>query len=183
MEALEIITGMAIIIFGALGFFFVNKVYGKNNKNISKKSGISAISEMNFKQTIKEMQEMYETQITQLKKDRYRLQGALNRLGASSARSATDEDEEEESIDLDNYVFDKEMVRPMLNNWGMNADALDNPMLQSIILDKVKGNEELLITLGILRPKSGNQSELQQNNSESSQSIPNQALSQLNSWA
>jgi hypothetical protein len=183
MEFLDSAILIVMGFFCVLGFLFAIKYLGLTGKN-KQKSNLKDPQIESLKQTIKTMQENWGILEVQYKKKINSLNGYINRGGISRANQQ--EDEEEETMDMSDYVFDKEMVRPMLKNWGMNADALENPLLQNIIMDKVKGNEEILITLGILKPKSiGNNSQPQMDSSESPKSAAEQALSQIpaGNWA
>jgi len=159
---------------------FLYKYFGNNDRKLTRKPKTESISETNYKQIIKDMQETYGQQITQIKKDRYRLQGIINR---NQMNLKSDDDDDDDEFDSSQYVFDKEMVRPMLANWGMNADALENPMLQQMILDKVKGNEELLITLGILRNRNHTKPEIQHNEQIAPFAAETAALIASGNWA
>lgn len=171
IETLILLGGLFVgVSFLIFIYKFLPNIKQKSTKNIVEKT----IGQENLKVAIKDMQENYGIQIVQLKKDRNRLQGIINR---NQMNVKVDEDDESESdeINWDEYVIDKEMVRPMLANWGMNADALDNPLLQGMIKDKFKGNEELMITLGILKPKT--------NSSEQTSSSSEMPTDTITNWA
>lgn len=172
MEFIETLSLTVVIILGVSFLLFIYKFLPNIKQNKAKNTAEKTIGQENLKQTIRDMQENFGIQVTQLKKDRNRLQGIINR----NQMNVNENEEEEQTINMEDYVFDKEMVRPMLENWGMKVEALDNPLLQNIIYEKVKGNEEILITLGILKPKNANSSE----SSSSQTKLPTETIS---NWA
>jgi hypothetical protein len=158
MEFVEVAILIVMGFFGVPLTLFSLKLTGITSKKKAIKKESDPEKEV-LARTIKTLQENHGMIEAEMKKKINSLQGVINRSSMMKNQSLEDE-EEEETVNMDDYVFDKEMVRPMLSNWGMNADALENPMLQNLILEKVKGNEELLITLGILRPRNQNQSQM-----------------------
>jgi len=151
MEFLETLALMVVLLIGVSFLLFFNKNFIKTKQKISKKDPEDIL----LKEKIRDIQELYEGQIVQLKKERTQLWGKVNRLNALRNKEF-DENEEEAQVNLSEYEIDKEVARPFLQKWGMNADALDNPLLQGILKEKFKDNTELMITLGILRPKGSN---------------------------
>ena len=181
MEFMEALALMMVSLIGASFLIFLYRFLPKISDSRAKNTVKKTVGEENLKQTIKDMQENYGVQIQQLKKDRNRLQGIINRNQYTSKSNSDDEEEDEEEIDMNQYVFDKEMVRPMLAKWGMNTDALDNPMLQNIIMEKFKGNEELMIAIGVLRPRVASESQNESNGQ--AKSPAEDAFAQIGNWA
>ena len=67
-----------------------------------------------------------------------------------------DEEEEEDTSNLDflkDFDIIPEKAEQYAKQLGLNPTALADPALQPLILEKLKENKELAITLGIIRPK------------------------------
>lgn len=148
-----------VVIFGvsimALLYYF-HQIKGTNRGKSRVKTSTDAINDQ-IMQNVKQMQESYGLQLENLKADLKHTQGQYSR--EKKRREMLEDDDggegnnDQSEMNFETMEFDKELARPILEKWGMNADALDNPALQGLIKEKLKGNEEVLTMLGILRPK------------------------------
>ena len=123
----------------------------KGNGIIRKKSPKKTVIQETLEDQMKNVRGFYDLQIEGLTKANRRLQNKINR----ESKFDKDEDEEDEtpSINLENYEIDIQKAEPLLKQFGMNAKALENPMLQNLIMEKIGENAELALTLGYLKPK------------------------------
>ena len=153
MEFAETLFLIMAVIMGSAFLIFIYKFLPVITKKSQKKQVKDEINQVTI-DNVRAMQESYQMQIVGLKKHTQGLQNTVNRLRAHQYDNENEEDQQE--INLTDYEIDKEVARPFLSKWGMNADALDNPLLQGVLKEKFKDNTELMITLGILRPKGSN---------------------------
>jgi len=155
MEFAEVLFLIMALFVGSAFLIFMFKFLPdltKNKRTSQPKSQVDKVVNEN----IRGLQETYESQINALRKHCQSLQNTVNRLKGQRYKDDDDEDREDE-IDLKDYMVDKEAARPFLQNLGLNAEALDSPILQQIIMDKLKGNTELALLLGILKPRNQTQ--------------------------
>lgn len=147
MEFIEALALVALSITGASFLIFINKSNGLTRKKSPKKTVIQETLE----DQMKNIRGFYELQIEGLTKANRRLQNKVNR--ESKFSKDDDEEDEEQQVSLNDYEIDIQKAEPLLKQFGMNAEALKNPMLQNLIMEKIGQNAELAITLGYIRPR------------------------------
>lgn len=135
-----------------------------------RKKSIEDSIDQSMEERIKILKESYETETEMLKKDKQRMHVKLNTL-TTKYNKLLDEFEESEEDDEDdtrskseinddsNLDFLKdfdivpEKAMKYANDLGLNAQALSDPALQPMIMEKLKENKEVALALGIIRPK------------------------------
>ena len=147
MEFMEVLVLIVVSFIGASFLLFTIKGNGFTRKKTPKKT----IIQETLEDQMKNVRGFYDLQIEGLTKANRRLQNKINR--ESKFYKDEDEEDEESQISLNDYEIDVEKAAPLLKQFGMNAEALKQPMLQNLIMEKIGQNAELAITLGYLRPK------------------------------
>lgn len=169
MEVSEVLTIMALFFIGASFLIFLNKGLPKLT-NVNRKKASSEDMEGWLKKRIRDLQEIHAEEMKTIREQLKTAQGAANKFSGlyRKAKEGQFEEEDEDEVDLSQYYIDKEAVKPFLSKFGMNEEALSSPYLQTIIMDKLKGNEELALLLGIIKPKSFAGQEPNQTSNQSS---------------
>lgn len=164
LEVVEISSIMALFFIGCGFLVFLFKYLPELTKNRRTRQSKSTPDSL-VKEQVREIQDLYQGQINVLKKEKQSLQNTLNRI---RSKIPTGEEDEEDEIDMSQYVIDKKAAAPFLKNLGMNPEGLDSPIVQNLIAEKLKGNEELALMIGLLKPKSqfGTQSQTTSNQSD-----------------
>lgn len=183
MDVLEVALVFILGIIGIGSMLIVYKYISNVSQKTRKNNIGKSVSDDTYKITLKEMQENYSLQIEQLKKDRYRLQGIVNRHRLNGKYDNDEDNKFNKKLVLTDYKIDKEVVRPFLSKWDIPVNMLDNPLLSNMLLDKFKGHEELMLSLGILRPKGSNSTTEESTSSKPAQTPAEKAMSNVNSWA
>jgi len=192
MELLDIL----LIIFSIGGMCSVMIILFKNTRESIKKRGrkeniISKI-DASTDNRLAILEETYNSEIQMLQTDKKRLRTKVTKLTEKcnklmDEQDKAEENEEIENINEDSFLTDYEIIPEKAMKYakdlGLNPNALNNPALQPIIMEKLKDNKEVALALGIIQPRTSGQTITSNTESKTREQIIINSLSSQSNMA